>query len=86
MKTKTFDCVEMKHRGAEKIRVKIGHMTKEEELAFWQECSQILRQRQKMTTEQGNAPKEVDGKIRISASTTISTIARGRDAGKESKG
>lgn len=56
MKTKTFDCVEMKHRGADKIRAKIGRMTKEEELAFWQECSQTLRQRQKAAREQSNAP------------------------------
>ena len=56
MKGKTFDCIEMKHRGAEKIRAKIGPMTKEEELAFWLERSQILRQRQKMASEQSNAP------------------------------
>lgn len=60
MKTKTFDCVEMKHHGAEKIRPKIGRMTKEEELAFWQECSQILKQRQKAAREQSNAPTNSD--------------------------
>ena len=56
MKTKTFDCVEMKHRGAKKILAKIEHMTKEEVLAFWQERSQILRQRQKTARGQHNAP------------------------------
>lgn len=32
---KSFDCVEMKRRGAEKIREKLQGMTREEELAYW---------------------------------------------------
>ena len=37
MKTKkTFDCVEMKRRGAERIYNQIANMTLEEQLAFWQ--------------------------------------------------
>ena len=35
MKTKKFDCVEMKRRAAEKIYEKIITMTREEELRFW---------------------------------------------------
>ncbi len=46
MKAKTFDCVEMKHRGAEKVREQTKGMTLEQELAFWRERSRILRQRQ----------------------------------------
>jgi hypothetical protein len=46
MRTKTFDCVEMKHRGAEKIQGKIKGMTLEQELAFWQERSRELQERQ----------------------------------------
>jgi hypothetical protein len=46
MKAKTFDCVEMKHRGAEKVREQINGMAPEQELAFWRERSRILRQRQ----------------------------------------
>ena len=42
MKAKTFDCVEMKHRGAEKVREQIDGMTLEQELAFWQEQSMVL--------------------------------------------
>ena len=34
-KAKTFDCVEMKRRGAEKVRRATQGMTREEELAFW---------------------------------------------------
>lgn len=33
--TKTFDCVDMKHRGAEKVQQAISGMTLAEELAFW---------------------------------------------------
>jgi hypothetical protein len=46
MKTKNFDCVEMKHLGAEKIREKIQDMTREQEAAFWNERTQALRQHQ----------------------------------------
>ena len=34
-KTKMFDCVEMKRRGAEKVQRATQGMTREEELAFW---------------------------------------------------
>ena len=46
MKTKTFDCVEMKRRGAQIIREKLTGMTLEQELAFWQERSKELQERQ----------------------------------------
>lgn len=53
MKAKTFDCVEMKHRGAEKVREQINGMTLEQELAFWQERSRILRRRQEIAKGKG---------------------------------
>lgn len=46
MKTKTFDCVEMKHRGAEQLKEKIDRFTVQQELAFWAERSNELKQRQ----------------------------------------
>ncbi len=46
MKTKTFDCVEMKRRGAEGVRRHVASMTTEQELAFWRERSERLRKRQ----------------------------------------
>lgn len=46
MKTKTFDCVEMKHRGAEHLKKKIDRLTAQQELAFWTERSSELKQRQ----------------------------------------
>jgi len=44
MKTKRFDCVEMKRLGAEKVREKTAAMTREQELRFWRERSRELRQ------------------------------------------
>jgi hypothetical protein len=37
MKTKTFDCVEMKRRGAALIYEKIKDMTIDEQVAYWKE-------------------------------------------------
>jgi len=42
---KTFDCVEMKHRGAEEVRKKIGKLTPKEELQFWKEKTASLAER-----------------------------------------
>ena len=48
MKTtkKTFDCVEMKRRGAERIYKQVVNMTLEEQLAFWQKRTTLLQKRQ----------------------------------------
>lgn len=46
MKTKTFDCVQMKHVGAKKVQEQIVGMTREEEITFWKDRSQHLRQHQ----------------------------------------
>lgn len=46
MKITKLSCVEMQHRGAQKIMEKISHMTKDQELKFWQEQSQYLRKYQ----------------------------------------
>jgi hypothetical protein len=46
MKTKKFDCVQMKRQGAAKVREQTATLTKEQELRFWQERSQVLRQQQ----------------------------------------
>ncbi len=47
MKTKTFDCVEMKRRGAAAVQQQIAGMTPEEELEFWRKQTELLRQRQR---------------------------------------
>lgn len=46
MKTKTFDCVAMKRRGAEMVQEELAELTPEEELAYWQSGTEELRQRQ----------------------------------------
>ena len=46
-KKKTFDCVEMKRRGAEKVRSATKNMTREEELAFWSRGTAELLKEQK---------------------------------------
>jgi hypothetical protein len=51
MKTKTFDAVEMKRRGAERIHEQTKGMTPEEELAFWRQRTEVLRKRQQTAQE-----------------------------------
>ena len=43
---KKFDCVQMKRQGAAKVREQTATLSKEQELRFWEERSQYLRQRQ----------------------------------------
>jgi hypothetical protein len=47
MKTKTFDCVEMKRRGAEALQEKLASLTQAEQLAWWQERTEQLRELKK---------------------------------------
>ncbi len=44
---KKFDCVDMKHQGAEIIQAKIANLTLKEELAYWKAKSNKLRQRKR---------------------------------------
>jgi hypothetical protein len=46
VKTKTFDCVEMKRRGAEYVYNIIKDMTPQQELEYWRKQTELLRQRQ----------------------------------------
>lgn len=52
MKAKTFDCVKMMHRGAQRIRKQTAGMSKEQELAFWRERSANFKRRQKTVARQ----------------------------------
>ena len=48
MKTKkTFNCVEVKRRGAEIIHKQIATLTPKEQLIFWQKRNELLKKRQK---------------------------------------
>ena len=46
MKTKTFDCVQMKRRGAARVQQQIANLTPEQELEFWRKQTDTLRRRQ----------------------------------------
>jgi hypothetical protein len=39
---KKFDCVEMKHKGAEVVQARLAGMTREEQLAYWEERTRAL--------------------------------------------
>ena len=44
MRTKTFDCVEMKRRGGEKIYEELKDKSIEEQIAYWQQKNEEFRQ------------------------------------------
>ena len=46
MKTKTFDCVEMKRRGAQRIHEAIKDMTPAQKLNYWRGRSQQFLEEQ----------------------------------------
>ena len=41
---KSFDCVEMMHKGADRVRQEVEGMTLEEELAYWRQQTDALRE------------------------------------------
>jgi len=52
MNKKNFDCVAMKHRGAEQLFEKLSNLTPEQELAFWQKRTEFLQKfRQKLLAQ-----------------------------------
>ncbi len=44
MKNKRFDCVEMKHKGAERVYQAIAGLSKEQQIDYWRRGSEALRQ------------------------------------------
>ena len=47
MKTKKFDCVQMKREGAKRVQEILKGMTREQQLAFWQDSYEhMIRRRQ----------------------------------------
>ena len=58
MKTKTFDCVEMKRQGALRIYEETRDMTREEELAYWRKQDEELRAAQQRAIERRAAKKQ----------------------------
>lgn len=43
---KTIDCVEMKHKGAEKVQAMLANMTLDEQVAYWELRGKELRKQQ----------------------------------------
>jgi hypothetical protein len=56
-KPKTFDCVEMMHRGAERIYEITKDMTLEEEIVYWRERDRLFQEEHNRRAA-GNAPRE----------------------------
>ena len=56
MKAKTFDCVEMKWRGAEQVRQRIAGMTPSQELKFWRDQTEEVRHRQQVIRQKLSVP------------------------------
>ena len=46
MKTKIFDCVEMKRQGSLRIHERIKGMTFEQKVEYWRQRSEAFRRRQ----------------------------------------
>jgi hypothetical protein len=46
MKTKTFDCVQMKRKGAEMVRQQLRGRTFEQQIKFWQKRTDELKKLQ----------------------------------------
>ena len=44
MKNKSFDCVEMKRKGAEAVYQKVASLSVEQQLEYWRKGSSSLRQ------------------------------------------
>jgi hypothetical protein len=62
MKTriKTFDCVEMKRLGSQRIYEATKDMTLEQEVAYWREQSRQFREERTRLSGKGNGPSIFD--------------------------
>jgi len=49
MKTKTFDCVQMKRRGAELVRKRLEGKSFQQQLKYWQKGTDELKKLQEQT-------------------------------------
>lgn len=55
MKKRTFDCVEMMHKGAEYVRRQVEGMTLEEEADYWRKQTEEVKRRQRELKKQRKA-------------------------------
>ena len=56
MKTKTFDCVQMKRRGAELVRKRLEGKSLEQQLEYWRKGTEDLKKLQKQAREKNRPP------------------------------
>jgi hypothetical protein len=60
---KSFDCVEMKRKGAERVQARLAGLTREEQLRYWEERGRELRALQQEVIQRTNASQsqQADG-------------------------
>jgi len=56
MKTKTFDCVEMKRKAATRIHEQTAGMTLDQKIEYWRRRSEEFRAEQRALTAGGGGP------------------------------
>ena len=56
MKTKKFDCVEMKRRGAARIHERTKDMTLEQKIDYWRRRSRAFRSEQERSAGEAKVP------------------------------
>jgi len=57
MKTKTFDCVEMKRKAAERIHKETGNLTLEQKIEYWRRRNNEFRAEQEKAKTSGSTPQ-----------------------------
>jgi hypothetical protein len=60
MKTKTFDCVEMKRRGSQRIYEAVKDMTFEQEVEYWRVRNRQFREEQERLSRSPARPSIYD--------------------------
>ncbi len=60
MKTKTFDCVQMKRQGAEQVMKQLAGKTVQEQLEYWERGTEQLKKRQQSLKKNRDHPKTRD--------------------------
>jgi hypothetical protein len=61
MKTKTFDCVEMKRKAAARIHEQIGNLTLDQKIEYWRLRSEEFRAEQEEVARMSAATAAVRG-------------------------
>ncbi len=59
MKTKTFDCIEMKRRGAARIHQRTKDLTLEQQIDYWRRRSRVFRNEQERLLTEGKTPDRI---------------------------